>query len=451
MAIAPLQLPGPIETRPLDFTPLSDIGKAIQDYQQRKLIGEAVQAATGPDGKVDANQIGLSLAKLGMTGQAMPFIQSGQTAQFHKDTVDYQNRSLAQTAEHQRATERQAAATLDETKNQHRLDLAKPFKAGEDYFGQPTYLARDATGGYVPVKLPDQSQQPRGQVPAAPQYAPAPQPNAPQPLPGPGASTFQDRFQPPAAPVAVAQNSPAPPPMDLQAEFLSTRPPAAQGLIKGIANYDIDPRTALARLPAAARANILSDVAQYRPDWNQQNYPASQAALTKFTSGKESAGIRSFNVGLEHLDQLHELGTALKNGNIQAVNEISNKITTWTGGAAPTNFNALKAIVGAEIVKAIVGAGGTGEERAAAAASVASKNSPEQLAGVIETYKKAMGAQLGGLSRTYETGTFRKDFKKFLSPAAQKAYDAHQKEVAQQQSDPQSAPVDWKTYFSGPR
>lgn len=462
MAINPLQIVRPEEyaaPKPLDFTPLSEIGKAIQDYQQQKLLAQAVQSATGPDGKVDANAVGTSLAKLGMTKEAMPFVQMGQTAQFHTDTVAHQNAQLAESSRHDRATEGQAGASLAEMRRMHDLDLAKPFKAGEDYFGQPTYLARDKSGNYVPVVLPQAPQSaPQAQAPVPQPQQPSPFPNVPNagapqqivnptqsvPLPMPGKTPpVQPPVQSPVQPGASTDPGDA---------FLASRPPAAQGLIKGIANYDIDARTALARLPAAARANILSDVAQYRPDWNQQNYPASQAALTKFTSGKESAGIRSFNVGLEHLDQLHELGTALNNGNLQLKNEILNKIQTWTGGAAPTNFNALKAIVGAEIVKAIVGAGGTGEERAAAAQAVSGANSPDQLSGVISTYKKAMGAQLGGLQRTYETGTFRKDFPKFLSPSAASALEAHNRETAPQPgATSQSAPVDWRTYFSGAR
>lgn len=381
------------------------------------------------------------------------FMHNQQTGDFQNRQLGQQNEQFgitsAETARTDRAREAQATAALEETKNQHRLDLGKPLVAGEDpYTGGKSYIVRDNTGAYVPLVIP---QRPQPGQPAPPQVV------APGQLPPPSPSLPPPRAVMPGDPLpgAVRQSAPqqaAPtssdPEEQRKAAFLASRPPQVANIIKGIANYDMDARTMLARLPAGARTRIMSDVAEYRPDYNQQNYPASQAAYTKFTSGKESATVRSFSVGLEHLDQLGELGAALKNDNLPLLNSLANKVKTFTGDANPTNFNGLKAIVGAEIVKAIVGAGGTGEERAAAAKTVNDASSPAQLNGIIDTYKKAMGAQLGGLKQTYETGTMRNDFGRMLSPGAVKAFEAHQRAMektgaAGQQSGTTPSGVKW--------
>ena len=79
----------------------------------------------------------------------------------------------------------------------------------------------------------------------------------------------------------------------------------------------------------------------------------------------------------------------------------------------------LSQIVADEIVKAIVGAGGSDRDREEAAASINSANSPAQLHQAIDTAKKLMSGQLGGMRKQYEASTGRKDFDdKFLTGSA---------------------------------
>jgi hypothetical protein len=129
--------------------------------------------------------------------------------------------------------------------------------------------------------------------------------------------------------------------------------------------------------------------------------------------------VRSFNVAIEHLDQLGSLGAALNNGDIRAINELRNIWRTQTGSELPTNFNGLKDIVGQEVVKAIVANGGSMTEREEAKRTISAASSPAQLAGIIQTYKQAMAAQLSGLQRQYEQSTLRTDFHRLLSEQAQ--------------------------------
>ena len=125
MAINPLQFSRPEEYRnpQVDFTPLSEIGTAIAGARKQRQLADAVTAATGPDGKIDANQIGVSLAKLGLPKEAMPFILAGQTAQFHNDSLGVQRAQLAESERAHRVGEGQSAASLAETARQHQATM----------------------------------------------------------------------------------------------------------------------------------------------------------------------------------------------------------------------------------------------------------------------------------------------------------------------------------------
>lgn len=166
---------------------------------------------------------------------------------------------------------------------------------------------------------------------------------------------------------------------------------------------------------------VMAKVIEKNPDYRGQDYSVVQAADKGFTSGKQGNTIRSFNVALAHLDTLDRLSDALGNNDIQQVNRVAQEVSQQTGNPAPVQFDAAKKIVGDEIVKAIVGAGGGVSDREEAGRAVSRANSPQQLKGVISTYKELMRGQLGGLKKQYEASTKRTDFdERFLSDAAKK-------------------------------
>lgn len=221
--------------------------------------------------------------------------------------------------------------------------------------------------------------------------------------------------------------------------------PAIEKTAQGIANGQLDPLSSFAmRTPQGVA--IMSRVMEINPQYSEQDYKASKTATTAFTSGKQGNTIRSFNVGLAHLDTLSQLADALQNGDIQAINKVANSFAAQTGLPAPTNFAAAKAIVGQEIVKAIVGAGGGVGEREAAGQTLALANSPAQLKGVIDTYKNLFVGQIGGLKQQWQASKsgFMQgvdDFdQKFLSPQVQKMVNEHPSQATTQ---PQTNSKGW--------
>lgn len=200
--------------------------------------------------------------------------------------------------------------------------------------------------------------------------------------------------------------------------------------VKAIASYEtpLPPRPSGSRNPLAAQRwdALLASVKKENPDYNAQNYQASQRAYNAFTSGAQGNAIRSFSVAMSHLDTLQKLADALKNGDAQLINKFSNAYKEQTGQVAPTNFEAAKQIVADEVVKAIVGSGsGALGDREEAAKTIRSQSSPAQLAGTIGTYKELMAGQLSGLKRQYEQSTYRKDFDRFLSDEAKTQLERH--------------------------
>lgn len=169
---------------------------------------------------------------------------------------------------------------------------------------------------------------------------------------------------------------------------------------------------------APGGAAIMRRVAEINPGYDAKLYNTGKIAEVAFGSGKQGNTIRSFNVALNHLDTLSGLSDQLNNVEFRPGNKLYNYATEQLGYPAPTNFDAAKKIVGDEIVKAIVGSGGGVGDREKAEQTIGRANSPEQLKGVIQTYKTLMSGQLQGLRQQYMASTGKEDFDKFLQRRA---------------------------------
>jgi len=199
---------------------------------------------------------------------------------------------------------------------------------------------------------------------------------------------------------------------------LAYDPNSVEQTAAAIANYQLAPLTGFAIKTPFGQA-VLSRVMQINPQYQAQQFAASQRGLSQFTSGKQGDTVRSLSVATSHLGTLDEMVNALDNKNVRLFNTIGNRWQQETGSPAPTNFDTVKNIVADEVTKAVIGYGGSQADREKAAAVIDRANSPAQLRGAIATYKQLMGGQLEGLRRQYKAATLRDDFDTLLSPAAQ--------------------------------
>ncbi|EJN10472.1 hypothetical protein PMI42_06248 [Bradyrhizobium sp. YR681] len=156
------------------------------------------------------------------------------------------------------------------------------------------------------------------------------------------------------------------------------------------------------------------DPATWPQKWQQ--FKGQQVAIQRFTSGKQGDTIRSFNVLVHHLGTLSEAAEALKNGDNRLLNRFKQNWAANTGGTAPTNFDGVKALVGDEVVKAVVGSAGALADREEVKKDLDRASSPAQLAELVGKYKKLALGQLHGFQKQYETATGLKNFGDLLLP-----------------------------------
>jgi hypothetical protein len=156
---------------------------------------------------------------------------------------------------------------------------------------------------------------------------------------------------------------------------------------------------------------------------SKQDVASRGQAVKAFATGKQGQQVNAFNTAIDHLSTMDKLSDALQNNDIKAFNALGNTVARQTGQPAPTNFDAAKQIVTAEVIKAVVASGGGVTERQEAERNFAAANSPAQLKGVIDTYKQLLGGQLKSLNLQYENTTGRKDFDKKLTPDAKTTLD----------------------------
>jgi len=142
---------------------------------------------------------------------------------------------------------------------------------------------------------------------------------------------------------------------------------------------------------------VMRRVFELNPNYDETTYGAKAQAAKAFTSGSQGNALRSVSTASAHLDQLGELADAMNNGNLQIANKVGNYFATQTGNPQATNFDAIKNIVGQEVVKAIVAGGGSAGERDEAAKAFSDAASPKQLKGAIEHYRMVMKAQADNL------------------------------------------------------
>lgn len=226
--------------------------------------------------------------------------------------------------------------------------------------------------------------------------------------------------QPSGAP--VVQNAAAAMKAGLVGEDLLTHLPTPLASQVRAIGEGRQPSPAARSLTTPAGRQLMDLVNAAYPNYDAKEYATMGTAEKAFTSGKKGDTTRSLNVAVDHLGTLQQVADALQNGDTRLFNQAGNFIALQTGNQAPTDFNAVKRIVADEVTKAVLGSGGALGDRKAADDAINSANSPAQLKGVIDNYKKLMGGQLAGIEQQYTASTGKKDFRnRFLTPTTQAA------------------------------
>lgn len=155
-----------------------------------------------------------------------------------------------------------------------------------------------------------------------------------------------------------------------------------------------------------------------QPEWNWSGQAVSQhmgttsnipfrtaAGMAKFmTSGKGGQTINAYNVSNDHLDLFGKAMDALQNGDVQGLNRLNNAFKEQFGSPAPTNVNAIKAMLAGELANIAKVTGATDPEIQEQKANINRASSPEQIKGFIDTNHDLMDQKAYEMYQQYQQG-----------------------------------------------
>jgi hypothetical protein len=129
------------------------------------------------------------------------------------------------------------------------------------------------------------------------------------------------------------------------------------------------------------------------------------AGMAKFmTSGKGGQTITAYNTANDHLELLGKAMDALQNGDVQALNQLNNSFKQQFGSAAPTNVNAVKAMLAGELANVAKVTGATDMEIKEQKDNINRASSPEQIRGFIDTNHDLMDQKAYEMYQQYQQG-----------------------------------------------
>ena len=140
----------------------------------------------------------------------------------------------------------------------------------------------------------------------------------------------------------------------------------------------------------------------------------------KFNTSQQGNAVRTMNTAIDHMDSLRQDIKQLPTGQYPLMNDIITKYSRNVGDPRINSYDAMASIIAAEVTKAIVANGGTGDERQEKEKLLAVRNNPEALRGVLTGYTKLLGGQLHELQTQYEAG-HGKHFENKVSPRTREA------------------------------
>lgn len=225
-------------------------------------------------------------------------------------------------------------------------------------------------------------------------------------------------FATPPSPAATAAAAASPTPE----AALQKLDPRMRASIKQVGEYQMKKSEMLARTPQAARDNFNTALDAVYPNYSEANYDARHKMMLDYTSGKTSQQINAINTAGGHLSALADAADALKNNNVQLVNQIANKIGVAIGRDPVTTFNTIVHRVGPELAAAYIQGGGGEGERGTTAADFDPKLGPDQLKNNLAITAKLLGSKISSNENQWKQTMDRDDFRdRFLSPEAKAA------------------------------
>jgi hypothetical protein len=161
------------------------------------------------------------------------------------------------------------------------------------------------------------------------------------------------------------------------------------------------PTTPRKGVPQMPRDQALSFIRTYiNPQYNEGDFSAAKKLAAEFAStrvGTAGGTMQAAGVASQHLVMLKQASDAMKNGNLQIVNEIGAKYGVATGSKPSIVFAAIAQKVNTEVEKVVSGSAPMEGQLKEGKANLERFESPEQVEGVIRGYLGLMNGRVGEL------------------------------------------------------
>lgn len=219
---------------------------------------------------------------------------------------------------------------------------------------------------------------------------------------------------------------------------LDSMKPGDRGIVQAIIDGRQSPPSSFAQKTPYWQG-MMRAVNAADPQWSEQRAQVRKA----FTTGTDGRNIGALNTAAVHLDALQQAASALGNGSFQPGNQVFQYVQTKLGATPPTNFEGIKSAVSGEMAQALKG-NATDIEIKNIAAGIDKQNSPQQLAGYINSQMGILSQKLQTYDQRYHQQIPGDTNWSPILPAARQALQRHgiqtqqttPASIAQQQPNP---------------
>jgi hypothetical protein len=191
-----------------------------------------------------------------------------------------------------------------------------------------------------------------------------------------------------------------------------------ESVVDLIGQYKYDPAQ-ISRL-MVKHPEIMAQVAQKYPDFDQSTYNAKNKLIQSYTSGPHSREINAINTAMGHIKNLDDAIDAMNNGNTTLLNKIGTAYNINVGGKTPeAAFKLIVNRVGPEISSAYIPGGGGEGERISNKEDFNVNLPPQTLHNNAAITVNMLRSKIGSLENQYKNTVGRDDFnQRFITPEA---------------------------------
>jgi hypothetical protein len=176
----------------------------------------------------------------------------------------------------------------------------------------------------------------------------------------------------------------------------------AQAIANGQMSWKdaVSPRTAMATKNA-----ILKEVFKLNPQFDTSQFGLEADAAKKARSGAWADTRLAYNTAIDHADQLLSASDALKNGDVQKLNQLKNYFSAQFGSPDISTAQAIANAYNHEVTSVVAKGHMTDAEIAQGHGVLdVTKASPDQIKGVAQAYKNLMTSKRDELDKIIKAG-----------------------------------------------